>query len=376
MAKKPAGLCGLDLLLDPEAFDKAIDAGPTGPSVVVLVGDDPFVNRHLLLRLRDRFCPDEEDRAWAWREFAGDEQPDPRDVLDEAATVPMFATATRVAVVRRADSFVTACRSLLETIADRPRGTRGLVILEVRSFPATTRLAKAVARHGHAIESGVPPRFNLTRWLQSWAKQTLAVDLPSTTASRLLERLGNELGQIDQALNSLAAALPASGPRQISPEAVDAIGGSGTQRTAWEMLDAAAAGRTDEALALLASLLDAGESPIGLAAQSASVFRRYSTAARLLAGPKRPANLAAALREAGVAAWPKALAEAEQALRHLGSRRCRQLPAWLEATDRSLKAEASRGLRARLALERFFCKMAGPPTGRPNRPSTQAPRGS
>jgi hypothetical protein len=168
VAKKTAGLCGLDLLLDPDAFDKAIDAGPTGPSVVVLVGDDPFVNRHLLLRLRDRFCPDEEDRAWAWREFAGDEQPDPRDVLDEAATVPMFATATRVAVVRRADSFVTACRSLLETLADRPRGTRGLVILEVRSFPATTRLAKAVARHGLAIESGVPPRFNLTRWLQSW----------------------------------------------------------------------------------------------------------------------------------------------------------------------------------------------------------------
>ena len=103
---------------------------------------------------------------------------------------------------------------------------------------------------------------------------------------------------------------------------------------------------------------------------------RYSTAARLLAGPKRPTNLAAALREAGVTAWPKALAEAEQALRHLGSRRCRQLPTWLEATDRSLKAEASRGLRARLALERFFCKMAGPATGGPNRPSPQSPRGS
>jgi hypothetical protein len=98
------------------------------------------------------------------------------------------------------------------------------------------------------------------------------------------------------------------------------------------------------------------------------VFRRYATAARLLAGPDRPAGIPAALREAGVASWPKALAEAERALRHLGSQRCRQLPAWLEATDRSLKAEASRGLRARLALERFFCKMAGSAPPVPSRP--------
>lgn len=368
MAKKSVGPCGLDLLLDAEAFTAALEAVRGGPSLVILVGEDAFLNRHLLARLRDRLCPDEEDWAWAWREFSGDEQPDPRDVLDEAATVPMFATATRVAVVRRADGFVSACRNILETIADRPRGNRGLVILEVRSFPATTRLAKAVGRHGLAIDSSIPASFNLARWLQAWAKQTHQVELPTTTASRLLERLGNELGQIDQAIASLAAALPKSGPRKITPEAVDTIGGSGTQRTAWEMLDAAAAGRTAEAIALLASLLEAGENPIGLAAQSASVFRRYATAARLLAGPDRPAGIPAALREAGVASWPKALAEAERALRHLGSQRCRQLPAWLEATDRSLKAEASRGLRARLALERFFCKMAGSAPPVPSRP--------
>ena len=369
MAKKSVGPCGLDLLLDAEAFSTAIEAVSGGPSLVVLVGDDAFINRQLLTRLRKQFCPNEEDWAWAWREFSGEEQPDPRDVLDEAATVPMFASATRSAVVRRADGFVSSCRNILESIADRPRGSRGLVILEVRSFPATTRLAKAVGRHGLAISSSIPTHFNLTRWLQVWAEQTHQVELPVTTASRLLERLGNELGQIDQALTSLVAALPSSGPRKITPEAVDTIGGSGAQRTAWEMLDAAAAGRTDEAIALLTSLLEAGENPIGLAAQSASVFRRYATAARLLAGPNRPSGIPAALREAGVAAWPKALAEAERALRHLGSQRCRQLPGWLEATDRSLKAEASRGLRARLALERFFCKMAGSAPPVPPRPT-------
>lgn len=375
MPKQSAGLCGLDLMLDHTALATAAEPPADAAAVIVLAGDCPFVSRHLLHQLRDIFCPSQEDRSWAWREFSGDDQPDPRDVLDEAATAPMFATATRVAVVRRADSFVSSARDLLERIADRPRGNRGLVILEVKSFPATTRLAKAVGRHGLQIDVGVPARFNLSGWLRKWAKHSHQADLPATAASMLLERLGNDLGQVDQAVGSLAAACTAKGERVIAPEAVDALGGTGNQRTAWEMLNAAAAGQTAEAVTLLGSLLDAGESPVGLSAQAASVFRKYATTARLLAGPDRPAGIEAALREAGVAAWPKALAEAERALRHLGSRRCRELPSWLAEVDRSLKAEASRGLRARLALERFFCMMAGPPpmaTGRPRPPG--APR--
>jgi len=368
MAKQSAGLCGLDLMLDPAALATAAEPPADAPAVIVLAGDCPFVSRHLLHQLRDIFCPSEEDRSWAWREFSGDEQADPRDVLDEAATAPMFATATRVAVVRRADSFVSSARDLLERIANRPRGNRGLVILEVKSFPATTRLAKAVGRHGLQIDVSVPARFNLSGWLRKWAKHSHQADLSAAAASRLLERLGNDLGQVDQAVGSLAAACPATDRRVIAPEAVDALGGTGNQRTAWEMLNAAAAGQTAEAVTLLGSLLDAGESPVGLSAQAASVFRRYATTARLLAGPDRPAGIEAALREAGVAAWPKALAEAERALRHLGSRRCRELPSWLAELDRSLKAESSRGLRARLALERFFCMMAGPPPAATSRP--------
>ncbi|HBB72978.1 MAG TPA: hypothetical protein DC048_00860, partial [Planctomycetaceae bacterium] len=84
------------------------------------------------------------------------------------------------------------------------------------------------------------------------------------------------------------------------------------------------------------------------------------TAARLMALPPaagRPASVDQALREAGVAAWPKALAQARAALSQLGPRRARELPLWLLDLDLSLKGEASRGLRSRLALERLFCKM-------------------
>lgn len=337
------------------------------PSLIVIVGDEPFLAGHMLARLRDRLCPDEADRGWAWREFNGADELDPRDVFDEAATVPLFGGATRAAVVREADAFVSAARETLEKIAATPRGGRGVVILEVRSFPANTRLAKAAAKDGLVIDASVPARYDLGRWVRQWALVRYGVELAAATAQRLMERVGGSLGQIDQTLQRLAATIPPDVKKKvIAPEALDDIVGSLQERTAWGMIDAAAAGRTAAAVADLENLLAGGENPIAIGAQMASVLRRLSTAARLLGLPAaagRPAGIEQALREAGVAAWPKALAQAKEALTHLGPQRARRLPVWLLDLDRSLKGEASRGLRARLALERFFCKMNGPAGG-------------
>jgi DNA polymerase III subunit delta len=364
VAAKPQTHSAVDILVASGTWD------PGTPSMIVLHGDEPFLVRAMLDRLRDALCPDEADRDWAWREFAGDEPLDPRDVFDEAATVSMFAGATRAAVVRQADTFVTAARDRLEALAATPRGRRGVVILEVKTFPATTRLAKAVAAHGLVIETSIPLRADLAAWIRKWAESSHGVKLQVATAERLVERLGRDLGCLDQALARLAATVAAGGSTAaIPPEAVDEFAVSPQERTAWGMVDAAAAGDTRRAIAELGDLIDTGENPIGIAAQIATSLRRLSTAARLLAlpaGAGRPAGVEQALREAGVAAWPKALAQAKESLAQLGSRRARRLPAWLLDLDLALKGEASRGLRARLALERLFCKMTrgGDPAGR------------
>ncbi len=343
---------------------------PGEQSVIALVGDEPFLAQRMLALLRDTLVPDEADRDWAWREFAGDAIADPRDVFDEAATVPMFAGATRVAVVRGADAFVTQCRQALETLAAGRRGSRGLVILEVNSMPATTRLAKALAGQGAIIDLAIPPRLDLAAWVKQWAQSRHGCSLASATAQRLLERLSNDLGQVDQAVQRLAAAATnQSAGKPIPPEAVDDMVGSPQERSAWGMVDSAAAGNAPEALAALADLLACGENPIALAAQSSTSLRRLASAARLLslpAGAGRPASFDEALRAAGVAAWPKALAQAREALQQLGSRRARRIPVVLAELDRALKGDASRGLRSRLALERLICMMArqSPPAGR------------
>jgi DNA polymerase III delta subunit len=349
------GTHALDVLIEPEGFD----AGSA--SIVVIHGDEPFLAGRILGLLRDRLVPDEADRDWAWREFDGSQPLDPRDVFDEAATIPLFGTATRAAVVRQADTFVTASRELLETIAGKARGRRGLVILEVRTFPATTRLAKAAAKNGLVIETSVGKKSDLPAWVRKWAKATHGLTVAAPTAEALLERLAGNLGLIDQALARLLAAMPESERRQtIHPEAIDAFTVMPGERPAWEMIDAAASGDTSRALAELAAILETGESPIALAAQASAVLRKLATAARLLALPAdagRPAGIDQALREAGVGAWPKALAQARESLAHLGTARARRLPTWLRDLDLALKGEASRGLRSRLALERLFCRM-------------------
>jgi DNA polymerase III delta subunit len=188
------------------------------------------------------------------------------------------------------------------------------------------------------------------------------VKLAAATAEQLLERLGGQLGQVDQALARIAAATPpAARGKPVPPEAIEEFVGTPGERSAWGMIDAAASGDAPTALAELADLLDAGESPIAIAAQASAVLRKLASAARLLAlpaGEGRPAGVEPALREAGVAAWPKALAQARESLAQLGAARARRLPIWLRDLDLSLKGEASRGLRARLAVERLFCKMA------------------
>jgi hypothetical protein len=92
----------------------------------------------------------------------------------------------------------------------------------------------------------------------------------------------------ERAISNLAVELaatvdPTAKSAPIPPEAVDDFAGTPQERTAWGMVDAAATGDAATAVKQLADLLEAGENPVGIAAQIASVLRRLATAARLLA---------------------------------------------------------------------------------------------
>jgi DNA polymerase-3 subunit delta len=125
------------------------------------------------------------------------------------------------------------------------------------------------------------------------------------------------------------------------------------------MIDAAADGRTSEALEQLDRLLTAGEEAFGLLPQMASTFRRFAAAVRIYdqAERQRPSiSLRQALERAGMP--PFKLADAERQLRQIGRPRGRQLYRWLLAADMEIKGYNSTKERARRVLETLILRLS------------------
>jgi DNA polymerase-3 subunit delta len=279
-----------------------------------------------------------------------------RDVLDALATVTLFGDGRRMLVIDDADSFVSQFRGELEAYVARPVRA-AVLVLDVKTWPSNTRLAKAIAADGLAIDCAAPKERQLKSWLVSRAKAAHQVRLEAAAADALLELVPPELGILVQELDKLA--LIVDERRVIDVKIVRENVGGWRARTTWEMIDAAADGRTAFALAQLDRLISAGEKPHGLLPQLASSFRRFAMAAQLVESAevdRRRLPLRDALAQAGV--LPFKLSDAERQLRQIGRQRAKQITRWLLAVDLAMKGHNSSDDRARTELERLIVRTA------------------
>ena len=337
------------------AFDYLAQPGKHHPpAVCVLFGDEPFLRRQVLLGIRRAVLGgEEEDFSLSTFEGRGAEL---GDVLGELATVAMFGPAQRLVVVDAADEFVSRYRGELEDYVGRPTG-RGVLVLDMKSFPGNTRLYKAVAAQGLAVDCNCPARARVARWIGSWAKQGHQVGLSQAAADMLIEMVGPELGLLDQELAKLALLTDSDG--KITPEMVGRLVGGWRARTTWDMLDAALAGDPRDAVSQLDRLMASGESPVGLLGQISASLRRLAAATRLVCqadAAGRPIRLRAALEQAGIRSF--VLQKTERQLRHLGRQRGTQLYRWLLQADLDLKGASA--VPPRLILERLIIRLATP----------------
>jgi DNA polymerase-3 subunit delta len=336
-------------------LDAAEDRFPPGP-VCVLFGDEPFLKRQALVRLR-RAVLGEGEGGFSLTTFEGPLAVLP-DVLEELGTLAMFG-GRRLVVVEEADDFVSRYRPELEDYVARPKAS-GVLVLEVRSWPATTRLFKAVAAAGLQIECTAPKDARLlARWLTAWAKTVHNVKLTLPVAEELLDMVGPELGLLDQELAKLALAAGPGG--EATSAMLQRLVGGWRAKTAWEMLDAALDGRTEEALSQLDRLILSNEHPVAILAQISASLRRLAAATRIIlsaesAGRRVPVRNA--LEQAGVK--PFVLAKSERQLRRLGRHRGSQLYRWLVDADMGLKGESS--LPPRTVLERVLVRISASAT--------------
>lgn len=327
------------------AFLKAPADSSLG-TIVVVSGDERSLKLDAFVALSKLVCGDDSTDSSVTK-FAGKEA-DWKSVRDELLTVSMWGDR-RLVIIENAEEFVSENRSTLEKYLEKP-AKKSLLVLDVGSFPKTTKLYKAVDKVGLLIECSELQGAELTRWIQATVKERFAKQITRDAALLIPELAGSHLGLLEQELEKLAAY---SGERsQIDSEDVRKVVGGWKAETTWTMLNALRDGQLGFALTCLDKLLIAGEPAPKLLGGIVFTFRKLSIATELA---RQGLSLSSALSKAGV--FPRDIPAAESYLRRIGRSRAQLILNWLLETDYNLKG----GSRTsdRLLIEHLFLQLSG-----------------
>jgi DNA polymerase-3 subunit delta len=314
--------------------------------IYALSGDEDFLKRLCRDAIRDLVLG-EADPEYALTVYSG-EKLEFSTVRNDLETLPFLAPA-RLVIVETADTFVTAHRPALEKYAEKP-STIGVLVLDVKSFPETTKLAKMISDAGK-IACKSPPDYKIGDWCISWAKKRLGKRLDADAATMLVERVGLHLGILASELDKLAIAV---GDRpEIGPKDVESFAGRNREADVFRILDAIGRNQPGEAIGVLEQLFEEGEDPLAILGPMTYQLRKLAAVGRHhIEGHA----LGTALDAAGVPKWPKAREQANREIAHLGMRRLQSVTEWLAELNFGLKG--GNPLPPQIQMERLIAILA------------------
>jgi DNA polymerase-3 subunit delta len=324
--------------------------------IYALIGDEDFLKR----RVRDAIIASllgDADPAFAVSVYSGDKL-DFSTIRNDLDT-PSFLAPCRIVVVEDADkkphpaveAFISQHRAALEKYAAKPSEV-GVLILDVKSFPETTKLAKALP-DAAKIACKAPNENKLPSWCMGWARTAHGKRLTSDAAELLVQLVGSAMGLLDQELEKLSVAV---GPKPaIEADDVDKLVGRSSSANVFRILDAIGEGRSKAALDIVESILNEGEDPMAILAPLASQLRKLAGVGRGIANRE---SLGEAMDNAGVPKWEGARIPCEKQVRWLGQRRLNRLSSWLVEIDLGFKGGCE--LPREVQLERLIVKLARP----------------
>ena len=321
--------------------------------VCVVYGDDAFLRSSAVRHIRDQVLA-AEDAEFALSLFEGDDA-EFKDVHRELRTAAMFGGDRRVVRVDEADSFVAKNRAELENYVANP-SEQAVLILQLKSFPASTNLFKKLVVSGLLIEAKTQSEKEMPDWVAQWSMHHYQTHCDKVAAEMIVQRIGLEHGLLDQELAKLSL-MVTDKKKGITPELVEQAVGSWRSRTAFEMLDLALKGNTAAAVRQLDALILAGENAIGILAQISSTLRKLASATEIFLDAERQnrkMSMRSALEKAGVKGF--VLGKTEEQLQQLGRHRGAKLPNWLLQLDLDLKGNSRSD--PRLLLEMFIVKLS------------------
>jgi DNA polymerase-3 subunit delta len=324
--------------------------------IYALIGDEDFLKR----RVRDAIVAavlGDADPAFAVSVYAG-ERLDFSTVRNDLDT-PSFLAPCRVVIVENADTkphpqveaFLSVHRSALEAYAAKPSSV-GVLILDVKSFPETTRLAKAIPDAGKVV-CKAPYENTLPKWCVGWAKTVYEKRLTFEAAELLVDLVGPAMGLLDMEIGKLATAVGTAAA--IEPADVDRLVGRSAGADVFRILDAIGEGKPKAALAILEQLFSEGEDPMAVIGPMTAQLRKLAAVGRGVANKE---SLGQAMDNAGVPRWEKARVATEKQVKWLGLRRLGQLTDWLVEINLGLKGGSA--LPPQVQVERLIVKLARP----------------
>jgi len=307
----------------------------TAPPIVAIVGDEEFLKHNALKALLDRLLPPSADRGMALVEYEADRNASGAGVefarvADDLGTLPFLADR-RVVVIRNADAFVTLYRKKLEAYATRPSPTATLVMM-CRSFPSNTNLAKTVASIGQVVECKRLKGPALTAFVQDRAQAAgKKIDYP--LAAKIVELVGSDQGALSNEVEKLC--LLASDRPTITAGDVSDLVGQTREEIVFAAMDAAAAGRLPQALAMWSQTLATNKAAAFIAVGGVAWKLRSWIAAHEMLAARVPLSTIASK----IGLWGR-VPEAESLLRRLSLRRVKRLLADLAELDGEAKVGA------------------------------------
>ncbi|MDB5311225.1 MAG: holA [Gemmataceae bacterium] len=314
--------------------------------VYALVGDEDFFKRQVREGIISAALGDA-DPAFAVSVYQGDKL-DFSTVRNDLDTLP-FLSPCRIVVVETADPFVTEHRPSLERYVAHPSAV-GTLVLEVKLFPESTKLAKALPDVAK-IACKAPPASRLPAWCTQWARVRHGKKLNQDAADLLVELVGPAMGLLNQELDKLAVAVgkkPA-----IDAADVDRLVGRSKSADVFRIMDAVGDGTPAVALGILETLFAEGEDPMAVLGPLTWQLRQLAAVGRQLAQGQ---SLIPAMEAVRIPGFRRQ--SVEKQVRWLGLRRLGQLTGWLVEINFGLKG--GNPLPERVQVERLVVKLARP----------------
>ncbi|MDO8303702.1 MAG: DNA polymerase III subunit delta [Sedimentisphaerales bacterium] len=269
---------------------KKVQPGSDAKPIYVIAGKDDFLLGQQCQSLLDTLI----DPAQRQTDLF-DVDPDKAsitDVLDELRTVSFF-TGRRVALIKNADDFISDNREPLERYFDNPIGP-GILVLTVKGWPKTTKLAKKLDGVGELISVAEFKKYELPQFAIARAA-TYGKAMSKATAEMLVELVGDELGRVSSEVDKLATFADAQ--KTITTAHVEALIGHNRLYNAFAVIDAMTAGDIAAAVERLRMMFAADKSAeYTVVGAFAFQFRRMFSAKALLAKGNGPREVMSKLR--------------------------------------------------------------------------------